>query len=264
MLDNIPEKTLKRIVQGLTAVVVVGGLGLALAALLAPAGVWFGLWNFQGGFALLGTVHPVALWAAILGAVITIALFVLAQRTGSFRPGVFSLVATVAVALAWFIPESYRPGENVPPIHDISTDTQNPPQYVDVPELRGPGTNSLDYGAGENLTPQRLASLQQEAYPDIEPQIFDAPPDEVFDRALETARDMGWEIVASAPEEGRIEATDTTFWFRFKDDIVIRISETAEGDTRLDARSHSRVGRSDVGKNAARLNSFFANLREGG
>jgi len=78
----------------------------------------------------------------------------------------------------------------------------------------------------------------------------------VFDRALAAARDQGWEIVAAEPEEGRIEATATTFWFRFKDDVVIRIRESGE-TTYLDARSTSRVGMSDVGKNAARLRAFF-------
>ena len=77
--------------------------------------------------------------------------------------------------------------------------------------------------------------------------------------ALAAANNLGWEIVATEPAEGRIEATDTTFWFRFKDDIVIRIRPDGTG-TILDARSVSRVGRSDVGKNAARLRMFFAEL----
>lgn len=68
---------------------------------------------------------------------------------------------------------------------------------------------------------------------------------------------MGWEIVFADLNEGRIKATDTTFWFRFKDDIVIDIS-TDRVDTILHARSKSRVGRSDVGKNAARLREFFS------
>jgi uncharacterized protein (DUF1499 family) len=81
----------------------------------------------------------------------------------------------------------------------------------------------------------------------------------VFERARAAVDTLGWDLVASAPEQGRIEATDTTFWFRFKDDIVIRITETPEGSL-LDARSTSRVGVSDVGKNAARLRAFFALL----
>ncbi len=60
--------------------------------------------------------------------------------------------------------------------------------------------------------------------------------------------------------EGRIEATDTTFWFRFKDDVIVLISETPQG-TLLNARSKSRVGGSDIGKNAARLRALFAEIQ---
>jgi uncharacterized protein (DUF1499 family) len=69
---------------------------------------------------------------------------------------------------------------------------------------------------------------------------------------------MGWELVDSDPGTGRIEATDTTFWFRFKDDVVIQVGRNSAGETELQARSLSRVGRSDVGKNAERLREFFA------
>ena len=82
-----------------------------------------------------------------------------------------------------------------------------------------------------------------------------APPRQAFDRALATARSLGWDIVASDPPAGRIEATDTTFWFGFKDDVVIRIRPQGSG-ARLDVRSKSRVGRSDVGANAARIRRF--------
>lgn len=58
-----------------------------------------------------------------------------------------------------------------------------------------------------------------------------------------------------------IEATDTTFWFGFKDDVIIRIT----GDTmscRVDMRSVSRVGMSDVGVNADRITVYMARLKE--
>jgi uncharacterized protein (DUF1499 family) len=83
----------------------------------------------------------------------------------------------------------------------------------------------------------------------------------MFKRAEATARAMGWEIVAAEPGEGRIEATDTTMWFGFKDDIVIRIVPEGEG-SRLDIRSMSRVGKSDLGKNADRIRKFLAALKE--
>jgi uncharacterized protein (DUF1499 family) len=80
-----------------------------------------------------------------------------------------------------------------------------------------------------------------------------------FDRALGAARAMGWRIVDANPGQGRIEATDTTFWFGFQDDVVIRVAPTETG-SRVDVRSLSRAGRSDVGTNAKRVRAFLARL----
>jgi uncharacterized protein (DUF1499 family) len=88
-----------------------------------------------------------------------------------------------------------------------------------------------------------------------------AAPNQAFDRALATARAMGWEIIASDPTAGRIEATDTTLWFGFKDDVVVRV-EAAPGGSRVDVRSLSRVGLSDVGTNAARIEKYLTALGE--
>jgi uncharacterized protein (DUF1499 family) len=77
--------------------------------------------------------------------------------------------------------------------------------------------------------------------------------------ALQAARDMGWEIVDADPVEGRIEATDRTLWFGFADDVVIRLATTDSG-TRLDVRSKSRIGGSDVGANARRIRRYLARL----
>jgi uncharacterized protein (DUF1499 family) len=70
---------------------------------------------------------------------------------------------------------------------------------------------------------------------------------------------MGWEVVAAVPAEERIEATATTFWFGFKDDIVVRIT-SADGGSRIDVRSVSRVGRGDVGTNAKRIKAYLAQI----
>jgi uncharacterized protein (DUF1499 family) len=70
---------------------------------------------------------------------------------------------------------------------------------------------------------------------------------------------MGWEIVDAQPREGRIEATATTFWFGFKDDVVVRITPLAAG-SRIDVRSKSRVGRGDTGTNAQRVRAYLKRL----
>lgn len=143
----------------------------------------------------------------------------------------------------------------VPAIHDISTDTGNPPPFVDVIPLRqaGGAANPPEHPGAS------VAAEQKKAYPDLAPLDLGLSPDQAFPKALAAARAMGWEIVAERPAEGRIEATATTAWFGFKDDIVIRVGPAGSG-TRIDVRSKSRVGRSDVGANAARIRGYLAKL----
>ncbi|HEU4950008.1 MAG TPA: DUF1499 domain-containing protein, partial [Candidatus Deferrimicrobiaceae bacterium] len=83
-----------------------------------------------------------------------------------------------------------------------------------------------------------------------------------YDQALATAHQMGWQIVEGNPLEGRIEATATTRWFGFKDDVVIRIVPTSNNGCRLDIRSVSRVGKSDIGTNARRIRTFLKKFNE--
>lgn len=245
----------------LTTLSGIAGIGLALFALIAPLGVWAGFWDFRLGFTILRGAQPLVLWIIALCVISSIAVFLVGRSKNLDGQGKMlgiTLASTLLAVIAWYIPNSYLPGDGVtiPPIHDITTDLDNPPEFVAVMPLRGNNSNTTDYGNWGQMTPERQAALQREAYPDIVTQTFDEPADAIFDRALAAARDQGWEIVAVEPEEGRIEATATTFWFRFKDDVVIRIRETG-ATTYLDARSTSRVGVSDVGKNAARLRAFF-------
>lgn len=253
---------LQKVVVVLASIVLVAAVALAGLSLLAPMGVWLGLWDFRTGFSILRFANTWAAWVAVLGIGIGFLLLAAGRSpllSSARRLGSWTLAAAVIVGIAWLIPQSYSPPEGTPPIHDITTDTSNPPEFVEVLPLRGPDSNPVEYGTFGDMTPERQASMQAEAYPDIQPQYFDAAPEEVFDRALQAVETLGWELVDADPEEGRIEATDTTFWFRFKDDVVILIRE--EGDqTRLDARSTSRVGTSDVGKNAERLRTFFDEL----
>ena len=242
--------------------VLVAGAGIGAVALAASLGVWLGAWDFRRGFALLQFANTHADWIAIAGAVSTAVIAVSGIALGAantLRVTGVALVGTLAAALAYYVPESYRPLEGTPPIHDVSTDTVNPPEYVAVLPLRADAPNTTVYGGSPGMTHERLAELQTEAYPDLTTRTFDEPPEQVFARALAAVETLGWELVAAVPEEGRIEATDTTFWFRFKDDVVIRI-RPAGGGTMLDARSVSRVGGGDAGTNARRLRAFFAEL----
>jgi uncharacterized protein (DUF1499 family) len=178
-------------------------------------------------------------------------------RPGKERRGFALAVAGVVIgALTFCIPFALLQGSKAaPPIHDITTDTDNPPPFVAIIPLRSNAPNGIAYGG------EAVAAQQRAAYPDIAPVVLADPPAKAFDRALAAARELGWEIVAAVPEEGRIEATDTTAWFGFKDDVVVRVTPTA-GGSRIDVRSVSRLGRSDLGKNAQRVRAWLARVRQ--
>ena len=106
-----------------------------------------------------------------------------------------------------------------------------------------------------------IASQQKAGYPDLASVKAALPRDEAFRRALETAKDMpGWNVVASDAATGRIEAYHASRWFGFVDDVVIRVAADGSG-SRIDMRSVSRQGRSDLGVNAARVRSYTQALK---
>jgi uncharacterized protein (DUF1499 family) len=226
-------------------------LAIAILALLmlflSGPGARFGLWDFRTGFQLMR-------WAAYAGiAAALLAAAAVALSRGGAR--VIAAVALVLGALAWFVPwNQRRAAMGFPPIHDITTDTRNPPAFVSIAPLRADAPNPVAY-AGDSA-----AALQREAYPDIRPMMMAMPVDSAFTRAVVAAREMGWELVDQDRRDGRVEATATTRWFGFRDDVVIRVS-SASGISRVDVRSKSRVGRGDAGANAKRIRAYLARLR---
>lgn len=236
----------------------IGALGLiagvvAVLAMLLPGPLYrFGLLGLSAAFAGVAFGYWLGLLAALLGLIaLLLALFVQPRRYLAR-----ALIAIVLGVIAFVPPMLFKhKAGSVPAIHDITTDTANPPAFQTLLAQRADAPNSAVYGGAE------VSAKQHAAYPDIEPLQFDSPPATVFKAALDTARSMGWAIAAQVPDEGRIEATATTFWFGFKDDVVIRLRPEA-GGTRVDMRSESRVGRSDVGANAARIRAYSRKLRD--
>ena len=233
-------------VAGLLMAVVAAAVGAS-----AGPGYRFGVLPLRDAFGLLR-------WAAYGGAAAAVVsiLGLIHARPGGPRMGFWMALVGLAVgaAVIWLPYSQMRVARSVPPIHDITTDTANPPQFRAVVPLRPKGANSLSYGG------EALARQQHQAYPDIRPAQFAAPPAAVSAAALTVARDMGWRIIDDAPARGRIEAVATTFWFGFEDDVVVRVAVDGPG-TRVDVRSVSRVGVSDVGTNARRIRKFLAALR---
>jgi uncharacterized protein (DUF1499 family) len=208
---------------------------------------------FRTGFGVM----QYGVYAAIAGGVVCAVGLALALAGPARGTAGRALVGLLIGAAAFAGPAVFRArARAVPPIHDISTDLERPPAFVAVLPLRAGASNPPAHGGPE------VARLQREAYPDLQPLALPVARDEAFRRALEAAHAEGWEVVAAEPGDGRIEASDTTFWWGFVDDVVVRVSERAPGQSVVDVRSVSRVGRSDVGKNAARIRAYLARLRE--
>jgi uncharacterized protein (DUF1499 family) len=145
----------------------------------------------------------------------------------------------------------------VPAIHDISTDNDNPPAFNAVLPAR-----AAEHAGRVDYRDPRLSQLQKKAYPDVVPLMTTLPVAQAFAVAFEVARSMPrWIIVASDAGAGRIEASQQSRWFRFTDDIVIRVASDEVG-SRIDMRSTSRQGRGDFGVNAARIRAYMGALRK--
>lgn len=232
------------------------GSGLAIIAailVLVPGpGYHFGAWG-------LGTAFTLIRWGAYCGAAaaaLSLIGIIVLVSTRARRWRLFAIAGIIIGGLAIGIPWSWaRHAGDVPPIHDITTNTSNPPQFSAVLALRKNARNSPVYGGAA------VAAQQHEAYPDIKPIILNVPPATAFSAAVAIAGQDGWKIAAQNADTGHIEATDTTLWFGFKDDVVIRIRPQGQGSL-IDIRSASRIGKSDIGKNAARVREFTRQIRE--
>jgi uncharacterized protein (DUF1499 family) len=198
-------------------------LSLLAVVLLAAAGpsVRFELLPYSAGILLLPIAGAIGLLAAILGAVS------LVRRRGVAGPVLAFLLGMLVAAVPL---GGYLMARSLPPIHDISTD------------------------------PKEQTDTQRSAYPDVQPLRLAVAPNVAFERAKGAVEEMGWQIAREDPSAGRIEAVATTFWFGFKDDVVIRVSAEGAG-SRIDVRSKSRVGVSDLGTNARRIRAYRERLQ---
>ena len=235
-------------------------LAVVGAVLLAagPLGWRAGLWHFRIGFFYL---MPWAAYCGLAAIAVGLLALIIGYRINRARQIAIGVVALAIGAFVAYMPWSYNEMRGVyPSIHDITTDPDNPPEFRAILPLRqAEGANPVAYEGA------KVGGQQRKAYPDIAPLTLDMPPAQAFARALKTAEQLGWTIVASDPPTasaaGRIEASQRSRWFGFTDDVVVRVAPAGSG-TRVDLRSVSRWGRGDFGVNAARVRSFLAALRE--
>ncbi|MFO7847169.1 MAG: DUF1499 domain-containing protein [Balneolaceae bacterium] len=220
-----------------------------LVFILSGYGYQWGIWELGMGFTLLryGAFTAIGLLIIQTG-------FFFFMKEAGFKlkamvlTGFLLTLMVAATAIYW----QYKAG-SVPAIHDITTDLQAPPEFVAMVRLRQGAPNPPEY-AGEETAEQ-----QRSAYPDIQPLVVSAPEQEVIDEIVSLIAERKWDIVSINRQEGRVEATEKLAWYGFKDDVVFRVTETNEG-TRVDMRSKSRVGGSDIGVNADRIRKFFDDL----
>lgn len=218
-------------------------LGAIGAVLLAGVGYRQGWWHFLKGI----QIAEGAVYAAALGLVLSLAgLWRSRRQRGAVVTGLLGVLLALPVlgmALQWeYATRTY------PPINDISTDTESPPEFWDMP-------NPMAYPGAA------VAQQQRQGYPDLAPLMLPMAPPAVFDQALRLVHERGWTVVGSDAAEGRIEAVATSRLFGFVDEVTIRIAPEGNG-SRVDMRSRSRLGQIDRGTNARRIRGWLADLKQ--
>ena len=232
-------------------IAIIGGIVLALT----PIGYRMGWWPLRAS--LFWLIPGSILIGALAVIVSLVAAFLTRRISGAQGFGVALAAVLLGAVVGGYPAAQVMKARRVPPIHDITTDTANPPTFVALAQTRRAAPNGLDYEG------DKVAELQKQAYPDIKTLHSSLAPAELFTRAAKVAADSGWQVVDSTPQEGRLEATATTRMFGFKDDIVVRVRPAQNGSD-LDMRSMSRIGRGDVGANAARIRGFMEKMRAAG
>ena len=238
-----------------------------VVGLAAGLGTRAHLWGYETGFI---RIFPFCPYAAAVGVVLgivwaLIALFSTAGTGAGYAVlGLAGSLAVVAVPLYDYVMADVVHG--IPPIHDISTDTENAPGFVALLHERQGAANPAGYDGPKRVRTyggkfSTTVALQKKYYSDIRGVGVLIPPAKLYARALNAVKAMDWRIVAAVPDAqgGRIEATSRSFLFGFVDDIVIRVKPAGMG-ARLDIRSKSREGDNDFGRNAANIRAFAKKL----
>jgi len=236
-----------KLLSTLIVVISVLCLGSVIISILGARGGWVGT----------RTAFTTIAYAAQAGIPILIAaVVILFLSRGNISSLIKSGIAVILVLIPVVGHYATQPEKQLPgaPINDISTDTANPPLFNAVIPLRPAKSTSVEYPGA------KAAARQKQLYPDIAPIESSLSTEQAFKRALDIANTMNWDIVSQDMDSGVIEAVASTLIFDFKDDIVIRIEEGSSGSI-IDIRSHSRVGRSDRGKNAKRIRAFVESFK---
>ncbi len=224
---------------------------------VAAIGTKSGLWGWMFGFVKMTMGYgPKIMMLTFVVSLIAVILSLIAKPRKDWMVALLCLAVPV-IGMGFGKSVKAKAGK-LPPIHDITTDTQNPPTFTQaIVDSRAKCSNSLDYiGTTYGKDKTLVSAAQVKAYPDIRTLVFTDNTATMYKRALATVDAMGWKLASRSEDMGTIEASYSSFWFGFTDDIAIRIRPSEGGGSLLDIRSVSCVGRSDLGKNAARIRKF--------
>lgn len=242
-----------------TKAAVVLGVGAVLCALVAAIGAATGLWGFRAGLTSLRYLFFAAAAGAVLG---LIGLIMARRRAKLMLANLLALV--VALGFVLYLGNLVRIAKSVPAIHDVATNLDDVPQFTRLSVRADNLENIPDEGRAElkAMAPEaRWKAVHRAHYGDLRTVRLGTPPDETVRRVAALARERGWDLASVDEKAGTVEATETSLFFRFKDDIVVRVRPAPGGGSLVDMRSISRVGASDVGMNAKRVRSFLADLQ---
>jgi len=235
----------------------------AMAALAAIGLVRLGQIPFAGGLIIMAAATALGLLALICA--LTWLGSALKHNQGSGkRAGLIALLGSLLLLAPPL--RAVTAQLESPAIHDATTNPDDPPQFVALAKLRKPGMNSPAYDGSQQIhyhgETNTADYMLHTYYADITKPYarLQMTKPKLFWHAFETAKGQGWKIADYSEGEGRIEATDTSFWFGQVSDIVIRVRESGALGARLDIRSESESGASDFGSNIARLKTYLKAL----
>lgn len=236
-----------------TRVLLVSAVVLLVVLLTGPLGYKAGLVPLEPSLISL----LVAVVGGILVAIVALGyIFVAVKHDLPRNRNLIGVALVLGLVPMIVIGPQMGAAREVPAIHDITTDPENPPAFVALLPQRESAPNGFEYGS-EAMPAEQLAATTRQAYSDLMPLRSTLSIGDATRKAEVILKSMGLEVVAADPIDGRVEATATTRWFGFKDDVVVRIAEADEGSL-IDVRSMSRVGQSDIGVNAKRISEFFS------
>jgi uncharacterized protein (DUF1499 family) len=250
MRTRLPEEPLSRLAVWSRRVAVFSIAVVLLSIIIVRSGLLElvpALATFGGALAL-----------AVLAILLALGAFVVIWREGLRGTGHAVLATAMGLGIlaypAYLATKAYR----LPAINDVTTDPIDPPRFEAIARLRSRETNPITYAG------LRAAELQRKAYPDIEPLLLNVSPQEAYDTALAVITRRKWRVVDARPpvpgrRDGLIEAVARTPIMGFRDDIAVRIRPAQEG-ARVDLRSASRYGRSDLGANASRIRTLIEDI----